>query len=134
LLHSFEGCIGVYGSYKEIFTADLTKATPIINELRKRNLKLLIGRMDTSKDYYGENGDDIISSDIILDKEPNIAAIKENLDKLVEIAKTKKHAIAYAQGYPVTIYTLKAWIPTLEAQGIEIVPILQKVDNSGKTP
>lgn len=123
LLNNFEGYQGVYASFKESFTEDAIKSAPIINELNQRNLSLFLGREDASQNFHGEKNIKTFSADIILDIEPNVSDIKENLDKLVEIAKANKTAIAYAESYPVTIYTLKAWIPMLKERNIELVPV-----------
>jgi polysaccharide deacetylase 2 family uncharacterized protein YibQ len=125
LLKPFEGCDGVYANHKEIFTSNITKSYPIIEELKKRNLMLFLGNIENTKSFTGERGIVPISTDIILDQDPHIASIKNNLDKLVELARKKNYAVAYAEGYPVTIYTLKAWLPSLEKKGISLVPVSQ---------
>lgn len=123
LLNMFEGYIGVYGSYKEVFTEDSIKSTPIFDELNQRNLTLFLGHDFGKEQFKGEKNVQALSADIILDLEPNVGAIKENLDKLIEIAEAKKTAVAYADSYPVTIYTLKAWLPMLKSKNIKLVPV-----------
>lgn len=130
LLKPFQGYVGVYGSYKEVFTSNSDKSLPIIDELKSRNLKLFIGRVNKDIIFTGERSVNFVSADIVLDREPNIASIKDNLDKLVKLAETNKHAIAYAEGYPVTIYTLKAWLPILEKRGIRLVPASHMMENN----
>ncbi len=119
LLHSFEGYIGVYGTSHDVFTSS-NKVGAILSEIAGKKLKLF-----TSNGFmaHGEMSDLVISSTVIIDSEPNIPAIKKQLDLLVELAKSGKPAVGYAGSYPVTIYTLKAWLPTLEAMGIEVVPV-----------
>lgn len=120
LLHSFDGYVGVYGAPNEVFTSNHNKVGAILGEISSKKLKLF-----TSNDFVskGEAVDLTISSTLIIDNEPNIPAIKKQLDSLVELAKSGKRAVGYAGSYPVTIYTLKAWLPTLESMGIEIVPV-----------
>jgi len=131
LLKPFDGYIGVYGSYKEVFTSNSNKSYPIIDELKRRNLKIFLGHSNKDKALSGEGSIPVISADIVLDREPNIAAIKDNLDKLIKLAETNKSAIAYAEGYPVTLYTLKAWLPILEKRGIRLVPASHMIENIG---
>ncbi len=131
LLKPFNGYIGVYGSYKEVFTLDANKSYPIINELKRRDLKLFIGHDNNENLLHGEESIEHVSADIVLDREPNIAAIKDNLDKLIKLAEQNKHAVAYAEGYPVTIYTIKAWLPILEKRGIRLVPASHMIENLG---
>jgi polysaccharide deacetylase 2 family uncharacterized protein YibQ len=130
LLKPFHGYAGVYGSYKEVFTSNSDKSFPIIDELKRRNLKLFIGRVNKDTIPRGEQYMNFVSADIVLDREPNIASIKDNLDKLVKLAETNKYAVAYAEGYPVTIYTLKAWLPILEKRGIRLVPASHMMENN----
>jgi len=120
LLHSFDGYVGVYGSPNEVFTSNHNKVGAILGEVASKKLKLFASNDAV---YKGEMADIIIPSTIIVDSEPNIPAIKKQLDELVALAKAGKRAIGYAGSYPVTIYTLKAWLPTLESMGIEIVPV-----------
>ena len=120
LLNSFDGYVGVYGAPNEVFTSNHNKVGVILGDISSKKLKLF-----TSNDFVskGEAVNLVISSTIIIDNEPNIPAIKKQLDSLVELAKSGKRAVGYAGSYPVTIYTLKAWLPTLESMGIEIVPV-----------
>jgi polysaccharide deacetylase 2 family uncharacterized protein YibQ len=123
LLHTFSEYIGVYGAPNEIFTAYPDAIDGILSEIAKYKLKLLIGRTSDHRIVGGENSQLVIPTDVIIDAEPNIVSIKKQLDKLVTLAKNGKAAVGYANSYPVTIYTLKAWIATLEASGVEIVPV-----------
>ena len=120
LLHPFDGYAGVYGAPNEVFTKNVGKIGAILGELAGKKLKLLTSN---NSDATGEMAEIRISSTLIIDAEPNIPAIKRQLDALVEIAKSGKVAIGYCGSYPVTIYTLKAWLPKLHDMGIEIVPI-----------
>lgn len=122
-ISEFPGISGVYASYKEAFISDFEKSMPIISELNQKRLSLFFGKAGADQGFTGERNIKTFAADIILDAEPNIASIKGNLDKLVEIAKAKNYAIAYAENYPVTIYTLKAWIQNLDQLGIELVPV-----------
>lgn len=123
LLNVFEGYQGVYGSHKEVFTKDSLKFLPLIDELNQRDLTLFLGRVGSEEKFKGEKNISTVSADIVLDLEPNVSSIKNNLDKLIEIAEQKKTAIAYAEGYPVTIYTIKAWLPMLKSKNIKLVPV-----------
>jgi uncharacterized protein len=131
LLKAFDKYIGVYCSYKEVFTSNPNKAYPIIDELKRHKLKLFLGHSNNDIAFSGESGIGFLSADIVLDREPNVTTIKENLDKLIKLAEANNYAVAYAEGYPVTIYTLKAWLPILEKRGIRLVPASQMIENIG---
>jgi len=128
LLNAFDGYVGVYGAPNEVFTSDHDKISTILGEISIKKLKLFTSNNAIST---GEMDDCIISSTIIIDSEPTIPAIKKQLDALVELANSGKPAIGYSSSYPVTIYTLKAWLPTLEAMGIEIVPVTSMISHRG---
>jgi len=123
LLHSFDGYVGVYGAPNEVFT-NSSNAGALLIELAGKKLKLFTSNGSVRG---GEMAESIISSTIIIDAEPNIPAIKKQLDALVELAKAGKPAIGYAGSYPVTIYALKAWLPTLDSMNIEIVPVTNMI-------
>lgn len=120
LLNSFDGYVGVYGAAHEVFTNNSSKMGAILGEIAARKLKLFV---NNKVQHSGEMANSIISSTILIDAEPTVSAIKKQLDALVELAKAGKPAIGCADSYPVTIYTLKAWLPTLESLGVEIVPV-----------
>jgi polysaccharide deacetylase 2 family uncharacterized protein YibQ len=120
ILHAFDGYIGVYGAPNEIFTHNSDKVAAILAEVASKKLKLFVS---SNSSFTGEMANLVISSTVIIDAEPNIPAIKKQLDTLVELAKSGKIAIGYAGSYPVTIYTLKAWLPTLKEMGIEVMPV-----------
>lgn len=128
-ISDFPGIMGVYASHKEAFISDFEKSMPLISELNQKNLSLFFGRAGCDKEFTGERNIRTFAADIILDQEPNISSIKVNLDKLVELAKKNNSAIAYAESYPVTIYTLKAWLQNLDKLDIELVPVNQITRN-----
>jgi hypothetical protein len=125
----FPGILGIYASYKEAFLSDFSKSMPLISELNQKHLSLFFGKAAGNKEFTGERYIKTYDADIILDQEPNIASIKVNLDKLVALAKKNNQAIAYAESYPVTIYTLKAWVQNLDKLGIDLVPVSQITKN-----
>jgi len=56
------------------------------------------------------------------------AEIRENISKLVEIAKNEGKAIGIGHPHPSTIRSLREMIPTLKEKGIEIVPLSDLMD------
>ena len=119
LLAAFDGYDGIYAGVNEVFT-NSHKVTSILSELVGQKRYLLTTH---NIQLPGEMSNVMVSSDIIIDSEPNMPEIKKQLDLLIELAKSGKKAIGYANNYPVTIYALKAWIPMLHDMGISIVPV-----------
>lgn len=128
LLHSFAGYVGIYGAPNEVFTDNYDRLGAILTEMASKKLTLLVS--NGKKDYSGEMANKILYADVIIDKEPNVPAIKKQLDHMVELAKSGKKVIGYAGSYPVTIYTLKAWIANLEEMGVELIPVTGFIQNN----
>ena len=61
--------------------------------------------------------------DVFLDNERDLPAIDSQLDKLVAIALKHGEAVAIGHPYPETLQALKARLPLLAAQGVEVVGI-----------
>lgn len=64
---------------------------------------------------------------VFLDNEQNAAYILEQLSQAVRSAKKNGAAIAICHPHPMTIKTLAAALPTLQQQGITLVPASQLV-------
>jgi len=62
--------------------------------------------------------------DVFLDYEKdNEAIVKQQLKELIERARKKGTALAIGHPYKSTMKVLEAWLPTLEKQGIKLVPV-----------
>ncbi len=62
--------------------------------------------------------------DVFLDYEKdNEAIVKQQLKVLIERARKKGTALAIGHPYKSTMKVLEAWLPTLEKQGIKLVPV-----------
>lgn len=64
-----------------------------------------------------------ITRDIFVDHEESDQFINKQLKKLVRRAKRKGTALAIAHPKKITLSILEKWLPTLEAQGIKLVPV-----------
>ncbi|MDC0864982.1 divergent polysaccharide deacetylase family protein [Rickettsiaceae bacterium] len=129
ILNSQSNYDGVYSSYKEIFTSN-TKSLDMLHEaLDTRNLSLVFGK-GTAKNTINskKTNSNIINPDLIIDTKQDEEFITAQLENLVEIAKKNGTALGYANGFPITIETIKKWYKMLTKHGVELVPIskLQK--------
>lgn len=61
-------------------------------------------------------------SEMVIDTEPRIQQIRENLDRLESMAKDSGGVIAMARPYPVTIKSILDWIATLPDKDVILVP------------
>ncbi len=66
--------------------------------------------------------------DVFLDyKKDNEAIVRQQLKILIERARKKGTALAIGHPYRDTMKVLKAWLPTLKAQGIKLVPVSELI-------
>ena len=65
--------------------------------------------------------------DVFLDYERSIDTVAKQLDELVETANRYGTALAIGHPYPETLAALEAWLPTLEQQGIKLVPVSELI-------
>jgi uncharacterized protein len=66
--------------------------------------------------------------DVFLDNKRDQAAIGEQFDQLLRIAKRRGNAIAIGHPYPETIAFLAGVIPSLHELGVELVPVTQLIN------
>jgi polysaccharide deacetylase 2 family uncharacterized protein YibQ len=115
---------GVYSSYQERFTADQQAILPILDQIKSKNLIFVLGKdQNFVIPEYLDKRSNLIVTNIVIDHEPDEDLIRKNLNRLVQYAKEHRVAIGYAQGYALTVDIIKNWLPLLEAQSIELVPI-----------
>lgn len=65
--------------------------------------------------------------DVFLDYERNADVVAEQLANLVRHARRHGTALAIGHPYPETLTTLETWLPTLQQQGIELVPVSELI-------
>ncbi len=65
--------------------------------------------------------------DIFLDYDRSAGIVAEQLVELVRHAKRQGTALAIGHPYPETLAALEAWLPTLEQQGIKLVPVSELI-------
>ena len=61
--------------------------------------------------------------DIFLDNVPQEAAIEKQLDRLIQLARKRGHALAIGHPYPQTLAVLERQLPALHNAGINLVPL-----------
>jgi polysaccharide deacetylase 2 family uncharacterized protein YibQ len=60
--------------------------------------------------------------DVFLDNEPTVAAVAQQFERLLEIARTRGSAVAIGHPHAATLAFLAAALPGLEREGIRLVP------------
>lgn len=123
ILTEFNGCKGVYGNTREIFTSDEDSFAPIFKAINDRNLSVIIGNpSQIEHNSFIKEYKNYLNTDIIIDAIADENFIKNNLKKLELLALEKGNATGFVNTYPVTLKILSEWQKTLNDKGIELVP------------
>ena len=134
-LDKAEGYIGINNHMGSKFTSDESQLSMVIEELDRRGLSF-IDSLTTS-----QSKGDIVAKDtkipyatrdVFLDDSNKLEDIKKSLKYLETIAKKRGFAVAIGHPRTNTIKMLKAWLPTLQKKGIELVPISYIIKNYPK--
>jgi len=125
-LGRFEGYIGVNNHMGSRFTQDEEGMTLVMNELNSRGLMFLDSRTahgSVSEPLARRYGVPFVGRDVFLDNVPIAADVRARLDELEAIARHYGRAVGIAHPHKGSIEALEAWLPSLEARGITLVPL-----------
>ena len=116
--------IGVNNHGGSLFTQDKMRMTWLMNTLKQHNLFFIDSR--TTADSTGievaiETGIPYSKRDLFLDNELTETAVRNQLDRLVEIATERGSAIAIGHPHKVTLDTLQKYFLTFKQNNIELV-------------
>ncbi len=124
ILNSHARYDGVYSSFKEVFTSNPQTSEFLFDHLEDNNLIFLMGKsFGHNIPAHLQGREKLLFSSLILDKEPDENEIKENLEKLIKMARDEGSALGYSQGYSLSIDMINEWIPTLRSRGVDLVPV-----------
>ena len=126
-VESVPGATGINNHEGSALTENKEAMKFLMAELKARNLMFLDSftsaksvAFSTAKEFGLKSG----KRDVFLDNDSgNPAAIRTQLDELVEIARKNGKAIGIGHPHPVTILELKKWLTETRALGVEIVPV-----------
>jgi len=115
---------GVYSSYKEVFTDDAYVSEMIFDEVDNKNLIFILGKgLERGERSHISSHNNVIPTNIIIDKETDKDSIENQLEELIKVAKNDGIALGYAQAFTLTIEMIRDWIPTLNKKGVQLVPV-----------
>ena len=126
LLGRGSGYVGVTNFMGSRFTSSKDHVRPILGALKARGLLFLdarVGGDSVAQELATELGVPNAASSRFLDLEASRVAIDARLYELERIAKSAGSAVGMGVPYPVTIERLAAWVRTLEAKGLVLVPV-----------
>jgi polysaccharide deacetylase 2 family uncharacterized protein YibQ len=125
-LSRFQGYAGIANFMGARFTATDAVMQPIIREAARRGLGYLddgSSPRSTAPSLTAAQSMPFAKADFTIDAVPTSAEIDRTLVKLETLAKERGLAVGVASALPISIERLAAWIKTLEARGIMLVPL-----------
>ncbi len=124
-LSRFSGYTGGVAA-AEVITGSDSHMNLLATEFTRRGIMLVYAKNKLNERFGAlpfSNAWSALPAQILLDEDQDAAAIKESLKALVDLTKKQYSAIGILRAYPVSMQALAEWLPTLEAQGIELVPL-----------
>lgn len=125
-LDQFDGYVGVNNHMGSRFTAWEPGMRIVLERLRRKGYLFLdsITTQET-KGYRLARRMGVANTtrDVFLDHDMRREAVAAALAKTERIARDKGYAVAIGHPHDGTIEELAAWLPTLKAKGIQLVPI-----------
>lgn len=133
-LSRFEGYVGVNNHMGSLFTADESRMTFVLRELKRRGLLFLDSATTTAS--TGERlsarlGLPHARRNVFLDNSRDPAAIRESLAALERHALAHGQAIGIGHPYDETIEELARWISGARNRGFTLVPVTSIVRRNG---
>lgn len=125
-LTRFDGYVGVNNHMGSRLTPVRPIMDQVMNQLAKRDVYFLDSRTNAkSQGAAAAQGKGIptLSRDVFLDNVPDVPAVNRQLAQLEQIALKHGQAVGIGHPFPATVDALEAWLPGLEAKGIEVVPM-----------
>ena len=106
--------------------ADEKNVTAVMASLQKRAgifVENPQGSVSVAADVAQRINLPYLQADVLIDKDASELAVRQQLVKLENLAKTRGYAVGIAQPYPVTLGILKAWSGSLDRRGVKLVPL-----------
>ncbi len=125
-LDRFEGFVGINNHMGSKLTADSSRMEVVMQELRKRDVLFLDSKTSARSvagDVAGEHGVPNTTRDIFLDNVIDVEAIKRQLSRAEQVARSRGSAVAIGHPHDATIEALRQWLPNMEARGFVLAPI-----------
>lgn len=122
---SFDGYVGLNNHMGSRVTQNTPIMREVMNILAQKKLFFIDSKTiqaSVASKEARRKGLPYAERDIFLDHVETPEFVRDSLEKLEAVARRKGVAIAIGHPKRVTIDALRAWLPTLEAKGFELVP------------
>jgi len=125
-LDSFDGYVGVNNHMGSRFTSDHAAMALVLPEIARRGLLWLDSRT-TAKSAGLSIAQELkmpyAGRDVFLDNEMTVSAVRAQLAKTEQVARTQGYAIAIGHPHDATIEALASWLPEVQKRGFVLVPV-----------
>ena len=123
-LAAFTGYIGINNHMGSKFSCDREGLNVVMTALKERKLMFLDSR--TSPNSVAEDvarAHHLLTThrDVFIDNDESTAAVKDQLQRIEQVARHCGTAIAIGHPKPNTLLALELWLPTLKAKGFDLV-------------
>jgi polysaccharide deacetylase 2 family uncharacterized protein YibQ len=138
LLGRFTGYVGIVNFLGGRLTADEAALSPVLREIAGRGL-MVVDDGSSSRSLLAASAArariPALKVDRTIDTLARADAIDRELEKLETLAREQGVALAAASALPVTIERIARWAATLEAKGLQLVPVsaARSLRDPGKT-
>jgi uncharacterized protein len=135
-LSRLQGYAGIANFMGARFVATDAAMTPIIREAAKRGLSFFddgAAPRNVATVPAGTQAMPFAKGDVTIDAVPTAGEIDRALAKLESLAKERGFAVGIASALPISIERIAAWVKTLDAHGIMLVPLTTAMLKSRST-
>jgi len=125
-LSRLQGYAGIANFMGARFVATDAAMTPIIREAAKRGLGFFddgVAPRSVAAVLAGTQAMPFAKADVTIDAVPTAGEIDRALAKLESLARERGFAVGTASALPISIERIAAWVKTLDAHGIMLVPL-----------
>jgi len=130
-LDAFGGYKGVNNHMGSAFTQHRAGLEVLMGALKKRDIYFLDSKTapdSIAEDMARAKGIPVTHRDVFIDHFETAEQVRAALEKTERIARITGYAVAIGHPKDVTLEALEAWLPTLPAKGIELIPVSEMIE------
>ncbi len=136
-LDRLPNAVGLNNHMGSRFTRDPNALAPVLQEIAARGLLFVDSR--TTGSSAGSAVAQALGvahavRDVFLDNEIEAGAVRKQLAELERVANRRGTAVAIGHPHDATLEALAAWIPTMNARGLQLVPVSAVVRQQRQAP
>ncbi|PTW62875.1 hypothetical protein C8N35_101923 [Breoghania corrubedonensis] len=126
LMSRITNYVGVVNQMGGRFTSAPEALQPVLEEVGRRGLMYLddgSSSRSVASSLANTTNTPFLRADLAIDRNPSRDEIDARLLELEAVARTKGFAVGYASALPVSIDRISQWAKSLQARGLQLVPL-----------